>query len=558
MKAGSRIPFVRFDSIRNRILAFAVLATLVPAGIALGFSYAQNRRALEEKITQDVVSQSAQAARALGVWLKERLYDLRVFAGSEEVANSLGRAAAGAPEGRAGRLREYLVSLHERFRDFDQLVVLDAQGRVVATSVRNAPPVALPAGWLQSLRADGQFVGEPRWDAKARKVNLIVAVPVHRADGSVLGAFAAELNLAPVQELLRSFTPRGGGGTIYLIRAGGAPIASSGGTSQALLETTVPQATLDRLVDEENATLPYASFGGREVVGTLTRVPQVAWAVVAELPSDVAFRQVRRFRDVALLVITLLLLAAAASAYRFGQLIARPLDRLTQGAAEVAAGDLAVDLPEVGGGEVGSLTTVFNHMVSRLREGRRELDSINETLREKNEALERLSTTDGLTGLANHRSLMQRLGEEGDRSRRSKRGFSVLMADVDNFKQYNDAFGHPAGDEVLRKVAAIMRESMRSVDCVARYGGEEFAIVMPETSLADAAQAAERIRARVGADEFPGRKITLSIGVAEFPGDADDTQAIIAVADEALYRAKREGRDRVAQARKATRGSAKA
>lgn len=557
MTAGSRIPFFRFDSIRSRILAFAVLATLLPAGIALGFSYAQNRRALEEKITQDLLSQSAQAGRAMGVWLKERLYDLRVFAASEEVANNLGRAVPGAPSAGGGRLREYLVSLHERFGDYEQLMVLNTGGRVIAASVKDSLAVSLPEGWLETLRSDGQFVGAPRWDATARKAKLIVAVPVHRADGRIIGAFAAELNLEPVQALLQSFTRRNGGGAIYLMQSDGRPIASSDGMSEALLATPLEQGTLERLVNRENATVPYASFGTREVVGTLTRVPQADWAVVAELPADTAFEQVRRFRDVALLVITLLLLAAAASAYRFGQIIARPLDRLTQGAAEVAAGDLAVDLPEVGGGEVGSLTTVFNHMVSRLREGRRELDSINETLREKNAELERLSTTDGLTGLANHRSLMKRIAEEEDRSRRSKRGFAVLMADVDAFKDYNDKFGHPAGDEVLKKVAAIMRASTRTVDCVARYGGEEFAVVMPETSVAEATQAAERFRSRVAAEEFPGRRITLSIGVAEFPRDASDAQAIIAVADKALYRAKREGRDRVVQAGKGAKGAAK-
>jgi len=248
-----------------------------------------------------------------------------------------------------------------------------------------------------------------------------------------------------------------------------------------------------------------------------------------------------------------LLAAATASSYRFGLLIVRPLERLSQGAKEVAAGDFAVDLPETGGGEVGVLTSAFNHMVARLREGRRELDAINKTLREKNEELERLSVTDGLTGLANHRFLMQRLKEEGVRSNRNNREFSVLMADVDNFKDYNDTFGHPAGDEVLKKVAAIVRDSTRTMDCAARYGGEEFAVVMPETRIVGAVQVAERIRARVAAEKFPGRQITLSIGVAEFPKDADVPQAVIAVADRALYEAKREGRDRVVQAKKGTR-----
>ena len=241
----------------------------------------------------------------------------------------------------------------------------------------------------------------------------------------------------------------------------------------------------------------------------------------------------------------------AATGYRLGLLIARPLDRLTKGAGEVAAGDLAVDLPEApGGGEVGYLTDVFNHMVSRLREGRRELDLIHETLRKKNEELELLSTTDSLTGLDNHRSLMQRLEHEEARCKRERRSFSVLVGDVDHFKQYNDAFGHPAGDEVLKAISDIMRESARPVDCVARYGGEEFVVLMPDTTASDAFELAEHIRARVAAKKFMGRKMTLSIGVATFPEDADGAEALISIADEALYQAKREGRDRSIRARK--------
>jgi len=548
--------FPRFHSLRSRILAFAIVATLVPCGITMGISYVQNRRALEAKVERDLLSESAQTARAMGVWLKERLYDLRVFAGSDEVANNLDRAgprAAGSPGGK--RLSDYLLSLHERFGDFDQLMVLDLRGRVLATSARTVTPVRLPADWLQTLRAQGQVVGNAYWDAKAGKGKLVVAVPVQRPDGRLIGAFAAEINLAPMQGLLREFA-HDSSGAIHLMNASGALIASSDGISARLMKTRLRPATLERLGKRRDAAVAFIGVGGREVVGALERVPQVAWVVVAEISAEAAFQQARRFRDVALLVITVLLVVVGASSYRLGLLIARPLERLTQAATEVAAGDLAVDLPEGGSGEVGALTTVFNHMVSRIREGRRELDVINDTLRKKNEELERLSITDGLTGLANHRFLMQRLKEEGARSQRTNRAFSVLMADVDHFKEYNDTFGHPAGDAVLKQVATILRDCTRTVDCAARYGGEEFAVVMPETPAAGALQVAERIRARVAAEEFPGRRITLSIGVAEFPQDAEAPQAVMAVADRALYQAKRGGRDRVVRARQAAKARA--
>ena len=549
------LPFPRLESIRSRILAFAVVAALLPSGVMLGISYSQNRRALEKKITEDLLSQSAQSARATSVWLKERLYDLRVFAGSDEVANTLDRPATHA-RGSAiatslqaeGRLRDYLLSLHERFGDFEQLMVLDLDGKVVASS-GEINQIGLPSDWRTILRSETQVVGDAYWDAKAGRAKLVVAVPAQRADGRLIGAFAAELNLAPVRVMLRSFSPDSG--AIFLVNIKGYPIASSERMTPVLVKTRMQPPTMKKLLKSARAPFPYTSFGGRDVIGTLEHVPQVNWAIISEISAESAFQQVRHFRDVALLIIALLLVVVAATGYRLGLLIARPLDRLTKGAGEVAAGDLAVDLPEApGGGEVGYLTDVFNHMVSRLREGRRELDLIHETLRKKNEELEMLSTTDSLTGLDNHRELMRRLDKEEARCKRERRSFSVLVGDVDHFKQYNDAFGHPAGDEVLKTISDIMRESARAADCVARYGGEEFVVLMPNTGPVDALEMAEHIRARVAAKKFTGRKMTLSIGVATFPEDADNAEALISIADEALYQAKREGRDRAIRARK--------
>ena len=539
----------RLDSIRNKILAFALLATLVPSAITLGFAYTQSRRTLQAKINQELLSESAQSAREVGVSLKERLYDLRVFAGSDEVGNSLATTAPSAPNSpMRGRLREYLVSLQERFPDYDRLLVLDASGKIVAASATRSTAPALPDNWLTLLRSESQLVGDMTWDDTGRAGRVLIAVPVQRADGRMLGAFAAELNVRPLREQLSALA-RNRGSVLHLLNANGTLITTSGDSAAGNSSTKLSPNIMEQLRRRENATFSYRSFGRQTVVGTYKPVSIAGWAVVSEIPEEDAFSQVRRFRNLALLVVLALLLVVAASAYRFGVLISRPLDRLTRGAAEVAAGDLEVDLPAAGAGEVGMLTGVFNEMVARLREGRTKLDAINETLRAKNEELEKLSITDGLTGLANHRFLMQRLNEEAIRSSRSERPFSVLMVDVDHFKQYNDSFGHPAGDEILKSVAHLLRECTRTVDCVGRYGGEEFAIIMPETDNAGAIVVAERIRTRIADEEFPNRAITLSIGLAEFPGDASTAPATIAIADQALYQAKRAGRDRVSQAR---------
>ena len=531
-----------YDSIRNRILAFALVATLLPSGLTIWFAYGQARIWVEQKIKQDLVSESLQTARATGVWLREQLFDLRFFAASDLVVNSMQRGAT-TPN---NRLRDYLVSLNARYGDYGRITVIDLGGHVLATSKTEQPRTGLPLDWVSALRTDGQVVGPAFWVAKSGKARVTAAVPVKNADGKLLGAVLAELDLTPMEELLRTLAADTAG-AIYILSSNGMLVSSSSGVS-AQRKPSIPVETMNQLRTQQDSVSQYSNIVGRDVLGVLQQVPQADWSVLAEVSSDAAFRELRRLRDIGLFFVAVLLVASGLVAYALGIFIVRPLDRLTKGVAEVASGDLAVDLPAGGGAEVGYLTTVFNHMVARLREGRRELDSINSTLKKKNEELERLSVTDGLTGLANHRLLIQRLIQEGMRADATGGEFAVLMADVDHFKQYNDEFGHPAGDEVLKRVADLLRESVRDIDCAARYGGEEFAIVMPEMSTDEAGKIALQIGQRVASQNFPGRTVTLSIGVAGFPQDADLPHAVIAAADRALYQAKREGRNRTVQA----------
>jgi diguanylate cyclase (GGDEF)-like protein len=536
--------FLRLDTVRSKILVFAVLVTLIPTGLTAWISYSQNRAALEEKISQELLSASSQSAREMDVWLKERLYDLRVFASSYEVTENLTRGTGRSPT--RGRLNDYLNSVRVRLSDYEELIVVDVQGKVLGTSAAEVHPVKLPAGWAKELSTGEALVGDATWDSSLGKGILVVAVPVQRTDGRMVGALAARLNLRGAEDGLRAFAPRTSGKT-YLLTTEGTLIAGSHIGSSALMRTKLKQKTLDQLKAREGTLVTYESLDGAEVVGSLKRVPRVRWAILAEIPADSAYWQVLRFRNMTFLIVGGLLLVVSAIAYHLGVRIVRPLERLTMGAAEVANGDLAVDLPAARG-EVGDLTAVFNHMVERLRLGRQELDAMNERLRNQNEELERLSTVDALTGLHNRRFLTQKLSDELLRSYREKCAFTVLMADVDEFKKYNDAFGHPAGDEVLKKVANILLGSIRAVDCTARYGGEEFAVLLTDTVGEGALQEAERIRARVAAEVFPGRKITISIGMAEFPVHGHTAEAVISRADEALYSAKRAGRNRIERA----------
>ncbi|MCW3051950.1 MAG: diguanylate cyclase with and sensor [Chthonomonadales bacterium] len=162
-----------------------------------------------------------------------------------------------------------------------------------------------------------------------------------------------------------------------------------------------------------------------------------------------------------------------------------------------------------------------------------------------NARLEALATTDGLTGLKNHRAFQERLTEEFQRALRHDLPLSVVLLDVDHFKRFNDTFGHPEGDAALRQVADVIMAIARASDLVARYGGEEFVLLLPETDAHGALQMAERIRQAVAEAAWKLRAITVSVGVATFTLETDSAQRLVDLADRALYHSKRHGRDQV-------------
>jgi diguanylate cyclase (GGDEF)-like protein len=163
----------------------------------------------------------------------------------------------------------------------------------------------------------------------------------------------------------------------------------------------------------------------------------------------------------------------------------------------------------------------------------------------KTEELEQLSITDPLTGLFNRRYLKEHLTEEIERSKRHNFPLSFMMIDVDNFKSYNDNFSHPEGDNALQIIAHCLKETVRTEDIAARYGGEEFSILLPQTSSTEALIIAERLRSCVASSDFPFREVTISIGVASISPSVYTVEHLIRAADQALYEAKHNGRNKV-------------
>ena len=151
-------------------------------------------------------------------------------------------------------------------------------------------------------------------------------------------------------------------------------------------------------------------------------------------------------------------------------------------------------------------------------------------LKEKAGEFEQLSVTDALTGLLNRRYIEERLLEEIKRSTRHGFPMSFMMLDVDDFKSYNDRFGHPAGDEALKLVGNVIRDTLRGADVAARFGGEEFSILLPQTKVDEALAIAERIRSNVEHTDFLHRRVTLSIGVASCSAELCSSAELVSAA----------------------------
>ena len=371
-----------------------------------------------------------------------------------------------------------------------------------------------------------------------------------RFNGEVLGSIVTGVKALPIVIGVKVEDEQG-----KLLRAIGTVNDAAGkrmeaGPNGELVPAPAPGILFDRMFSRNFAAVYVDEAGERHPVGRWTVyssqqvvVRQVAYGFFLILVNSV-------IKTLALWFIFL---------YVIKRTLGQPLRQMSDFVGQLNIdniGDRHFVLKDKGKHELHQLTDKLNQMAGTLRKSvaenaelYAELKEMNRTLEsqvaERTRELQRVASTDMLTGLHNRRKLDEVLGYEVERVHRYGGGLAVILLDIDHFKQTNDSYGHPAGDRVLAAVATILRSGARSIDSVGRWGGEEFMVICPQTELEGACALAEMLRLRIAAAEFPevGRK-TCSFGVAAL-GPDETLPGLVARADAALYRAKQGGRNAV-------------
>ncbi len=533
-------------SIKNRIFVFAILATLIPS-LGLGLlSFQQHKTMIDENVTHELRTSAEHVRRELDLWINEHSYTANTLSASNIIINELlTNSQITHNKEYQQALTHYLRSVHEKLGSMLELAVANTEGEIVASNLETPSTEAYTKEWLKDAFSHSIITSPPQWNSDHNTTTISIAAPVLSLDEFVLGALVITLDLKTTQFALKDkgTTPQS---EVLLLdsNSGHIILASHAETNN---ESSLSLKLLDHLQTHPGEPSIFQGIMQQEVIGLAYTSRNLPITIITKKDSEAVYAAWVQQRNLFISLTGILVLIVTAVALRMGHSIVTPLQRLVDATKKIVEGDLDARLKVAKQDELGQLTKMFNEMTNKLKQNQDEIQLANQTMMQKNQLLETLSITDGLTGLFNRGKLSLIIDEQLARYKRNKRPFAILMIDVDYFKHLNDSLGHLAGDEILTAVAAELAKTIRTVDYAARYGGDEFVIILTETNIDQALKIAERIRTQVAKTHCKSIgeivKVTLSIGIVECEsGDTSQTKLLSRV-DSALYKAKHAGRD---------------
>ncbi|MFI5006327.1 MAG: diguanylate cyclase [Solirubrobacterales bacterium] len=527
---------------QTKVLLLVLIGVSLPVFLMGFYLLQRNQELLAEKVEETLSNHLFRASSELDDWMQQRLHEVSRWSASFVVfegVESLSRPGV-ADAGKARRdLSAYLESVFGHYRNYESLFVIDPRGKVLA-STREERWEDWGQGVLDGGLERGGVVSPIHRSAFLGRPTLLVLHTVQGRQDRTIGYLVERVDLRELEALLRP-TEGDPSYAFWMLDERGRVLLRAGKVPDGPGEQAFPGA----LPGEGKETGVVASVSvpglGDSFYGTRRLRGPTRGFVATTVSASAAYRPLFEARNRLLKLLLPLVGLVLLASFLVARSLLKPILRLSDAAKGISAGRLDVSLPVSGNDEMADLTRAFNEMALRVRESQQTLES--------------LAITDGLTGLYNRRHFEDAVDKELRRCERDGRSSSLLFLDLDQFKSYNDRWGHTEGDVELKRVATTVRESIRATDVAFRYGGEELAVLLYSCPKERAAEVAEKIRNAVRAPSLKGapegRTATVSIGVSTFPEDGGGVRALVDAADAALYRAKAEGRDRVALARPA-------
>ncbi len=559
-----------------KLMAVIALVILLPSAAFLAHVYSSSRDEAIGLELQRMRNYSREIATEIDSYLVSQQNLTRFATISNELRDYL-RRSDGQRE--AAGFSQWLSNWKGISDDIAEVFVMNGSGTCVAAS--NPEFVGKSYAFRPYFKAaiSGEdFVSDWVVGVTSKKAGIYLSSPI-RLGERVGGVLAIKLDPAPIDRIIqRSF---GLGMQAFVTNGAGVVLAhydqsiryttvddlttgersairesqQFAGIEQRSLKLASLRADMARVRPGETLTSAVYGFRGEKKIAAMTGAHFHQWVAGIAAPLSAIEAPANRLLHSILPLAVVILLFTAISAWYVSRYLASPLQHLLAAVTRFGAGDSSARAAIEHDDEVGSLAIAFNDMAERISKQTSELEQrVAERTTELQDAYERLkrvAVTDPLTGCFNRRYLDEHLAEELARAQRYDSELSVLMCDIDFFKRVNDSHGHQAGDRVLIEIAAVLRTGSRQqIDWVARYGGEEFLLVLPESSREDALQLAERLRraieTRALSHEGTALSVTASFGLSTCRHVAEETSdTLLARADEALYKAKEAGRNRV-------------
>ncbi len=499
------------------------------------------RITLEKQQLYIVESYRKEVAQIIRRWTEDREAGLKIQA---MYLGALGERRLASLEVAAFLRRELAWN-----DNFYNIAIFDRQGHMINSDAGQLPiRVADRPYFLKTLQGAGTTSGFFKSRIDGAPIMAITEPIV--TGGKVRYVFACFVSLEKYRRIVAQLN-LGQLGQAYLVDRHGALLTDSRLISDVLAnrrglekgQSRLSSPAVRNVIRRRAGGGIYRDYRGERVFGSYEWLEPIQAGLLVEFSEGAIMQPLHSSLKLLGVLAVVVVLLGAGLAFLLSWRVVHPIQQLIAFAANITGQRYQGPLRLTTGDELDELIGGFNAMQEAICAREAELH-------QQNYVLEDLATKDGLTGLYNHALLSERFEREYQEHRQTQRPLSFVMLDIDHFKVVNDTFGHLAGDQVLRQLAAIIVANVRQSDLVGRYGGEEFGLILPDTDAETAYRIGERIRLSVAQASFlpdlaPG-KITVSLGIcARRPLDPSGGAAMIQEADEALYRAKRNGRNRV-------------